>query len=310
MILRRFLAAILASSGLIAQTPPSDLVQQARKLNAEGKQAEALALYGQALKADSNLFDARLGAGVALDMEGKYREARQQLTKAIELASAQGKTQALKAMAISYAFEKKADEAEKFEKQVYDTQLTEGNFVPAAETCTELARIYLESGNPDQAYKWYQTGYKTAQRKADLTAAERDLWDLRWEHAQARIAARRGNGSEAKKHLAAVKALIDKGTNPDQARFLPYLAGYVAFYTGDTATAITELQKADQRDPFILSLLAQAEEKSGNKEQALELYRKILTINTHNPTNAFARPLAQSKTEGQLGNPPHSQRRS
>jgi len=58
-------------------------------------------------------------------------------------------------------------------------------------------------------------------------------------------------------------------------------------------TAIADLQKADQKDPFILALIAQAYEKSGDKSQAMDYYRKVLTINSHNPTNAFARPIAQ-----------------
>ena len=96
-------------------------------------------------------------------------------------------------------------------------------------------------------------------------------------------------------HVAAAKAILDKGGNPEQARFYPYLTGYVALYLSDYKTAIADLTKADQRDPFILVLLAQAYEKSGDKEQATGYYRKVLTVNTHNPTNAFARPLAKKK---------------
>ena len=112
----------------------------------------------------------------------------------------------------------------------------------------------------------------------------------------ARIRARQGRKEEAQKHLAAAKAILDKGGNPDQTRFYPYIAGYVAFYGDDYKTAIAELQKADQKDPFILSLLAQAYEKSGDKAKAMELYKQVLTINSHSPTNAFARPLAEQKT--------------
>ena len=78
-------------------------------------------------------------------------------------------------------------------------------------------------------------------------------------------------------------------------RFYPYLSGYVAFYLADYKNAIADLQKGDQKDPFVLSLLAQAYEKSGDKTQALDYYRKVLTINSHSPTNAFARPLAKEK---------------
>ncbi len=90
---------------------------------------------------------------------------------------------------------------------------------------------------------------------------------------------------------------LDKANNPDQMRFYPYLTGYTAFYAGDYKMAISELQKADQHDPFILVLLGQAYEKSGDVSQARDYYRKVLEINFHNPTNAFARPLAKKKLE-------------
>lgn len=178
---------------------------------------------------------------------------------------------------------------------MFDAQLAAHDYVAAAETANEAARIALESGDPAWANKWYQTGYTTAQRKPDLTPAEKDLWDFRWEHAQARIAARQGKHEEAEKHVSAAKRILDKGTNPQQATYFPYLAGYVAFYSNNYKSAIAELQKADQRDPFILSLLAQAYEKSGDKPQAIVYYRRVLASNAHSPTNAFARPLAKKK---------------
>jgi tetratricopeptide (TPR) repeat protein len=44
-----------------------------------------------------------------------------------------------------------------------------------------------------------------------------------------------------------------------------------------------------------LKLLGEAYEQSGDAAQAKDYYRKVLEINTHNPTNAFARPLAKKK---------------
>jgi tetratricopeptide (TPR) repeat protein len=297
---------VLACASLVAQTSPqtpaapateaADLIKQARQLNSDGQQNEAIVLYEKVIKTASgkDLYDAHLGEGAALDLLGKYDEARKHLAKAIEIAPADSKIQALKAMAFSYAFQRNAKEAAKFENQAFDSQIAAQKFVDAAGTANELARIQLESGDIDDAAKTYKLGYDTA-LKAPLTPAERDLWDFRWEHAQARIAARRGNKDEAQKHVAAAKAILDKGTNPNQAIFFPYLTGYVAFYSGDYKTSITDLQKADQKDPFILTLIAQAYEKTGDRSQAMDYYRKVLAINSHNPTNAFARPLAQSK---------------
>jgi tetratricopeptide (TPR) repeat protein len=273
-----------------------ELVKQGQKLNSEGKQGEALALYDRALQLSPKLFQADLAVGMALDLQGKYQQARQHLTKALDEAPPASQVQALRTMAVSCAFEHNADKAREYEQQAFDSQFSAKQFADAAGTADELARIYLESGDTDNAFQWYQSGHLTALRQPNLSPAEKDLWEFRWESALARIRVREpGRSAEGPKHLAAAKAILDKGDNPDQVRFYPYLSGYVAFYLHDYKTTIPELQKGDQKDPFVLSLLAQAYEKSGDRAQALDYYRKVLTINTHSPTNAFARPLAREK---------------
>ena len=73
------------------------------------------------------------------------------------------------------------------------------------------------------------------------------------------------------------------------------LVGYVAFYRGDYKTALEELQKANQNDPFILCLIAQTYEKLGEKEKAMEFYSKAASTTAHNPPAAYARPFAKKK---------------
>ena len=304
-MIRTVCILILLSTFSLAQQPapaqapvpgsPGDLVLQGQKLSREGKQDEALALYSRALDRSPKLYEAHLAAGMALDLKGEYAEAREHFTKAIEAASADSKQQAQRALAISYVFEGDAYKASEPELEVFNARLAKKDSVGAAETCNELARIYLELGDPDHAYKWYKTGYETVSRKPDLSEADKNLWLFRWESAQARVAARRGQASEAQQHVAAAKASLSKAKNPDQERFLPYLTGYVAFYNGDYKTAIAELQKADQRDPLNLVLLAQAYEKSGDAATAKDFYRKVLESSGHSTTNAFARPLAKKK---------------
>ena len=60
-------------------------------------------------------------------------------------------------------------------------------------------------------------------------------------------------------------------------------------------TALTEFLKGNQNDPFVLSLIAQAYEKQGDQAAAMDAYKKVMGFMTHNPTNAFARPLAPKK---------------
>jgi tetratricopeptide (TPR) repeat protein len=182
---------------------------------------------------------------------------------------------------------------------VFVALVAKPDFEAAAGVANELARIQLESGDIDGAAQWYKTGYDTAMRKPDMKDADKNLWAFRWAHAQARIAARRGQRNEADKQVAAAKAALAKANNPEQAQFLPYLVGYVAFYGGDYKAAISQLEKASQDDPFILLLLAVSYEKSGDPARAKDYYVKVMAINSHSPTNAFARPVARKRLAGE-----------
>lgn len=234
--------------------------------------------------------------GIALDLDGHYAEARAKLSQAIDQASTDSaKARPRRTLAISYAFTCDSREVSRYEHQVIDAATAKKDFNSAADVSNELARMLLECGDLSDAIATYRSGHELALKQANLTDSAKDLWDFRWEHAQARVAARRGNAPEARKHVSAAKAILDKGTNPDQQRFFPYLTGYVALYTGDYQTAVSDLQGADQRDPFILCLMAMAYERSSDPSQATPYYHKIMDSRQHNPGMAFARPLARRK---------------
>ena len=294
--------AVLLAAPLAAATPqaaedPIALVKEGRKLNAAGKQDEAIALYDRAIKLDPKLFDAHLAAGVALDLKGDYPRARAALQRAIDTAPDEAaRNQALSAMAVSYAFERNATEAAKYYQRQFDAQSKAGGYDGAAATANALARVYLESGDTEAATKWYETGYSTSKKIANPSPDQADLWELRWLHARSRIAARRGDAAAAARDAAAVKAIVDKGgLNEEQRPAYQYLVGYNALYAGQFDTAVTELLKADQRDPFVLGLLAQAYDKQGDVMNARQCYTRVLQSNAHNLQNAFARPVARRR---------------
>jgi tetratricopeptide (TPR) repeat protein len=291
---------IFECAALFAQAPsqpqPPEFVKQGQQLMHDGKLDQALALYRQTLQTTPDSLAANLAAGNVLDLMGKGEDARKYFAKAIELADTpEAKASAWRAMAMSYAFEGNCKKTVEYEQQVFDFHGSVRNFFQQGETADEMARVCLDSGDLDAAYKWYQTGHDTGLKEPDLKPARQDLWNFRWQHAQARIAARRGDQAEAQKHVAAAKAILDKGAIPEQAQFFPYLMGYVAFYAADYKTALAELEQGNPNDPFIQCMIGQTYEKLGQQDKALEYYRKASGAISHNPAAAYAVPFAKSK---------------
>ncbi len=251
LLLSVFLAPLLAQMPGGQQQQP-EFIRQGQQLMRGGKLDDALALYLKTLQTSPNSVPANIAAGSVLDLKGQGEEGRKYFAKAIEVADTpEHKAMAQRAMAMSYAFEANCKKTVEYEQQVFNYYGSVKNFFQQGEIADEAARVCIDSGDLDAAYHWYQLGHDTGLKEPDIKPARQDLWEFRWEHAQARIAARRGNQAEAQKHVAAAKAILGKGTNPEQAQFLPYLQGYVAFYGGDYKTALEELLKANQNDPFI-----------------------------------------------------------
>ena len=291
-----FIAA-LGLPGSFSVQDPGERLKAANRLEFnDGKRTEAAEIYRDVLARNPGNFDAHLGLGRILIVDGKIAEGRQHLDQALAAASDNQRNSALSALAISHVFEGNGAAAAKIYQQIFASQLKANAISPAANTANALGRVLLESGDLDNAEKWYRTGYETAAKIQDVPPEEKDIWEMRWRHAQGRIAARRKQFDAARRHLAAVEGLVAKGTLPDgQDLFAPQLAGYVAFYQGSYDEAIVALAKADQEDPFVLGLLAQAHEQKKEMAKARDLYARVLAQPGFSLQMALSRPLATQR---------------
>ncbi len=294
------LVATMAFAG-VRQTPapqPADATKQnlaqAQKLIQSGDLAGAVTLLEKVVADAPQAPEAHLALGRALDLKGDHKTARRHLEQAISLATDASRNQALSAMGVSWAFEAKPDEAARYYQRIFDAQMQAKDRGGAAGTANALGRIYLESGSLDKAEQWYRTGYETAKQIPEVPADQIALWEMRWHNAQARIAARRKNRALAEKHVAEAKEWLDKSSNEDQRVFHPYLTGYVAFFAGNYKQAVDDLLQGDQRDPFVLGLIAQAYEKLGDRAKAREYYEKVVAMPSHSINAAFALPKARA----------------
>jgi tetratricopeptide (TPR) repeat protein len=282
-------------------------MRQAQQLLREGKLDDALGVYRKELAAHPDSVPANNAAGTVLDLMGQGAEARKYFQKAIDSApDAAAKANAQRQMAMSYAFEGDCRNTVKYEQMAIGYWATreqaepQNAFYQQGELANEAARVCIDSGDLESAETWYRKGTEFGLQEPGNETHPRSLWNFRLEHALGRIAARKGDRSEAAQHVAAAKEQLDGDPKmaEAQARFFPYLTGYVALFTGDFNAALNHLEKAvalQAGDPFLQCLLGMTYEKLGEKEKAMECYRKASATTAHNPPAAFARPFARKK---------------
>jgi tetratricopeptide (TPR) repeat protein len=309
-----FTAAVFAA-GLLAQPPQgmggrgglqSENLRNASQMLRDGKSTEALAAVKKELETNPNSTQ----AAALLDNLGASSEARKIFQHAIDSTSDPAvKANAQRSMAMSYAFDGDCRNTVKYEQTVigyWQTQeqaQPQNAFYQEGEMANEAARVCIDAGDLETAEQWYRKGTELGLKEPEPKTHPASVWNFRLEHALGRLAARRGNAAAAAKHVAAARKILDADSTMagQQERFFPYLAGYVALYTGNFNAAETELSKAVQangNDAFMMCLLGMSYERMGKKEAASEWYKKAAAAvppTGHNPPAAFARPFSRKK---------------
>ena len=247
---------------------------------------------------------------IRLDLEGATAQARAIFQRlADSAADPAARAAAERAIAISYAFDGDCPNTAKYEAMVIAYQATregaepQNAFYQEGEIADEAARVCLDAGDVAAAERGYRHGYELGLKEPEPRTHPKTLWDYRLAHALGRIAARRGDAAEARRQVAAARRLLDADTAmaAQQERFFPYLTGYVALYTNDLPAAERDLTRAvamrgNERDPFMLCLLAMTYEREGKADEAKATYRRAFDLATaHNPPAAFVRPYARKK---------------
>jgi tetratricopeptide (TPR) repeat protein len=245
-----------------------------------------------------------------LDVQGQHAAARAIFQQLIDgAADPAAKAVAQRRMALSHAFEGHCTEAARYEEMVIAYWKTreaaepQNAFYQQGEMANEAARVCIDAGDLDTAERLYRRGTALGLNEPSPRTHPASLWEFRLAHARARLAARRGNAKEARRQVELARGILDSDSTmaAGQARFYPYLVGYVALYTNDLATAESELTKAialqgNATDPFLHALLAMTYEKKGDTARAAPLVQKAYDLSTgHNPPAAFTRPWARKK---------------
>lgn len=257
---------------------------------------------GQGTRADS------LRTAQQMDAQGKHATARAIYTSLYTSApDAAARAAAQRRLAMSYGYDANCAKVIELQEQVIAYWATrrvaepQNAFFQEGEMANEAARVCIDHGFLDEAERMYRRGNELANREPEPRTHSRNLWDYRLAHGLGRIAARRGDATEAKRWVTEARRLLDADAElaKAQEQYFPYLVGYVALFTNDLATAETEFTKTTKampNDPFQLVLLGMTHEKQGHAAVAREFYQKAYEMSTgSNPPAVYSRVFTQKK---------------
>lgn len=243
-----------------------------------------------------------------IDAEGDHAGARAIFDALIANAPTPAdKAAAQRRLAMSYGYDGNCAKVIDLEEQVIAYWVTRRAAEPQnahyqeGEMANEAARVCIDHGFLDEAERHYRRGTELGNMEPEPRTHPGSLWDFRLAHALARIAARRGNAAEARRHVAEARRILD--SDPEMAKaqeqYFPYLEGYVALFTNDLATAEARFTATSQQmrnDPFQLVLLGMTYEKMGQRAKATELYERAYAASTgSNPPNIYSRTFTRQK---------------
>lgn len=272
---------------------PNPYDSYAELLMKQGRYAESIENYEKALKADSNFVASYVGIGNDQMFMGKGDEARKTFARLAGVARNDGeKRQAMFWTATSYLHERATDKAIAEVKKMAAVAEASKDLANLSGDYNLTGDILLEAGRHQEAeaqYKLQVESMGKANVPAEVKEATRrnSLFD-------------RGRVAIAKNDVAAAKAISADYARQVAAKGVPFeiwqsheLAGRVALAEKDHATAVKELQQANQQDPRVLYLLAVAFQGKGDGAKAKETAAKAADWNALAGNYAYVRAKAK-----------------
>ncbi|MFQ5771463.1 MAG: tetratricopeptide repeat protein [bacterium] len=273
---------------------PNPYDSYAELLMKMGKYDASIEYYQKALSVNPNFVASHIGIATNLNFEGKHEDARKQLQKLYSIARNDGERRAAYfATAVSYVDEGKIDKAlEELKKQfalaekINDAAAMSGDLIA-------MGNILLEAGKLDQAMAKYENAVKLVQ-KSNLSKEIKENNKRVFLFNAARVALLKKDFAAAKAKANEYHKQVEAINNPFQIRLAHQLAGIIALEKKNYEKAISELQQANQQNPYNIYRMALAYEGKGDKEKAKDLYKKAADFNALNNLNyAFIRNKAK-----------------
>ena len=245
-----------------------------------GRFDDSITQYRKALSIDQNFINAHQGIGMALLYKGNADEAAAEIQKITGKARSDAERRtALFALTVVDVDSGKWDQAlADVDKQYALGEKT--NDVPGMTGDLQLkGNILLEMGKYDDAKASFEKGLKMTEG-SNLSEAIKDNARLFHHYNLGRVALGKKDLATAKTEAEAFRKGTEAKNNPIQLKQAHQLIGLIALEEKEYDKAVSELQQANQQNPYDLYRLCQAYQGKGDSTQAKDSCKKAAEFNS------------------------------
>jgi tetratricopeptide (TPR) repeat protein len=255
----------------------------------EGKYDQSIENYQKALTYNPHFVSSMLGIAANDMYKGDYDASRAEIQKLYESARNNGeKRNANFAMAVTYIDEGKPDMALNEIQKNYDIADMENDYANMSGDLINKATILLEMGKSKEALDNFQKAVDVF----DKSASSQQLKDnvklgLLYNEGQVALQQKdfKTASSKADEFMIGVKAI----NNANQIKLAHQLNGMIALAQKKADVCLSELEQANQQNPYNIYRMALVYQLKGDKEKAKEFFEKVINSNPiPNLNTAFA----------------------
>ena len=245
-----------------------------------GRFDEAITQYNKALAIDSNFVNSHFGIAAALAYKNKPADALAELDKLTQKARTDGERRtALFGRAVVAVDSGKLDQAVAEAEKEYAIAQKNNDAANMSGDLQLKANILLEAGKYDAAKQAFEQAVKTT-TDSGLSQQVKDN-ATRFSHYNfARVAIAKKDLATAKTETETFRQGAEAAKNANQLKQAHELAARIALEEKNYDVAITEFGQANQQNPDVLYLLAQAYKAKGDAANAKTFYTKAAKFNS------------------------------
>lgn len=271
---------------------PNPYDSYAELLMKMGRFDESTTKYREALDQDPNFIASYVGIANNQMFAGDMEGARSTLDELSAAARNTGeKRTALFWTAHSRLHEGKHEEALASCREMHALAEADDDMATMAGDLNLMGDILLAAGKPTEAAESYAKSIEVIEQASVADEIKENtkrnvLFD------EARVALAQGDEATAKEIADSYGELVSARGIPFEVRQYHELAGMIALSEDDHAEAAVHLEQANQQNPRVLYLLAQALAGQGQKEEARAFCERAANFNGLSPNYSYMRAVS------------------